>query len=122
MLSQPQTHPLLREKSPHVEMLIYNGARVCPKITGVINDAGSDDSDGVDATDSDVDNGEDNLKGLLKLLKRDEEYDNSDDGDCLDNEDENKDNQEDGPPLEDVREEVADEQCDRGAVVCHLPP
>ncbi len=52
------------------------------------------------------------MKGLPKLLKRDEEYDSSDDGDCSDKEDKNEDDQDDDPPLEDVGEEVANEHDD----------
>ncbi len=81
-------------------------------ITGVINDINSNISDIADKLDSNDDEDKDNLKGLPKLLQRDEEYDSLDNGDCSDSDNENKDDQGNGPPLEDVGEEVTNEQDD----------
>ncbi len=82
------------------------------KIRRVINDVDSNDSDGADELDSNDDDDEDNLKGLPKLLKRDEGYGSSDNEYCSNNEDENEDDQDDDPPLEDAGEEVPNEQDD----------
>ena len=120
---EPPSKPSLadRAKSGHRNANLCWSTSMPTQITGVINDVSRDDSDDKEESDSDDDDNEDNLKGLPKLLKRDEEYDSSDDEDYSDSENENEDDQGNDPPLEDAGEEVTDEQDDNegGSV---LPP
>ena len=107
---EPPPKPSLtdRAKSAHRNANLRGITGMPTKIIGVINDVDSNESDDEDKSDRDDDNAEDNLKGLPKVLKRDEEYDSSDDEDWSDNKEENKDDQDDDPPLKGEGEAIDD--------------